>query len=100
MKYASIFVALFIVGCATPLDYVATGGSRADGVVSLSYEYGAFQAPQLDEAQGIREATARCQVWGYTGAQAFGGNVQTCTMASLGSCDRWRVTRDYQCTGE
>lgn len=95
-----VFGAL-LTACAVQKTWVATGGSRADGVVSLAYEYGAFEAPEVSAVQGETEAAARCAVWGYTGAVPFGGDVVTCTLADLfGSCNRWRVSRDYQCTGD
>lgn len=92
--------AFVLTACAVQKTWVATGGSRADGVVSLAYEYGAFEAPETSAAQGETEAAARCGVWGYSGAVPFGGDVVTCTMPDLfGGCNRWRVSRDYQCTG-
>jgi hypothetical protein len=87
-----------IVGCAVQRDWVATGGSRADGVVSLSFEYGAFERPEVDDLQGQQVAVERCAVWGYSGADPFGGTVSQCVVADgFGSCNRWRITRDYQC---
>lgn len=90
-----------LVGCATPKTWVATGGSRADGVVSLAYEYGVFEAPEVNEQQAVTEAAARCAVWGYTHAVAFGGEVRSCSSPDgFGGCNLWRVTKDYQCTGD
>jgi len=78
---------------------VPTGGSRADGAVKLSYEFGSFQVPKVDEAQGLAAAKQRCAAWGYTGAEPFGGSTKTCVNASMGSCNAFRVTVEYQCTG-
>ena len=87
-------------GCATTKDWAATGGSRADGVVRLSYEYGAFEKPQLDESQAVMLASKRCSTWGYSGAEAFGGVTRRCSAtAGLGGCNMWMVTKEYQCTG-
>lgn len=91
---------VILSGCATPVQYVATGGSRADATVELSYEYGIYTSPVVDESQGIAEASSRCRVWGYNNASAFGGAMQQCTAPDLfGGCNRWRVTKSYQCTG-
>jgi len=68
-----MLVVLAAGGCAVKKDWVSTGGSRADGTVKLSYEYGALEVPQLDEQQAIRLAIQRCQAWGYDRAEAFGG---------------------------
>lgn len=93
------FVALSIQGCATPKQLSATGGSRADGTVKMSFEYGPFEVPQLDGSQGEAVATHRCAAWGYTGAEPFGGASKRCIDVSGGGCDRWQVTYEYQCTG-
>ena len=91
---------LALSGCATTKAWSATGGSRADATVKLSYEYGAFEKPQTNEAEGMSLAVARCKTWGYTGAEAFGGTTQQCNMpGGMGGCTRWLVTKEYQCTG-
>jgi hypothetical protein len=54
---ATLFVSL-LSGCATKKDLVPTGGSRADGTVNLSYEYGGIEQPQIDIAQGTAAATS------------------------------------------
>lgn len=91
---------LGLAGCATPIDWAATGGSRADGTVKLSYEHSDFQTPQLSESQAVSLASRRCQTWGYTGAEAFGGVTRQCAQGGgFGACARWMVTKEYQCTG-
>jgi hypothetical protein len=97
--FAAILATVALAGCAVQTQMVPTGGSRADGTVKLSYDFGAFQVPKVDEAQGLAAATGRCKAWGYTGAEAFGGGTRTCTNASMGSCNAFRVTVEYQCTG-
>jgi hypothetical protein len=92
-----VIAGIFLAGCAAPKTWVATGGSRADGVVSLAYDVGMFESAVTDEQQAIREATSRCAVWGYTGAVAFGGTVSTCINSD---CSISRVTKDYQCTND
>ena len=39
---------LLLQGCAVNKQLVPTGGSRADGTVTLAFEYGIFDAPRLD----------------------------------------------------
>ncbi|WP_421168003.1 YecR family lipoprotein, partial [Aeromonas dhakensis] len=78
----------------------ATGGSKADGVIRLSYEFGQFEVPQVSEEQAILLAAKRCAVWGYTNAEAFGGITKQCNMSDgFGGCSSWIVTKEYQCTG-
>ena len=95
---ATLFVSL-LSGCATKKDLVPTGGSRADGTVNLSYEYGGIEQPQIDIAQGTAAATSRCQSWGYSGAEAFGGVVRTCQASNQYGCIRWNATMTFQCLG-
>ena len=99
-RIVGLILISLLSSCAVQKSWVATGGSRADGVVSLAYEFGAFESPQVNEGQAISEATQRCAVWGYTGATAFGGALQTCSRTDgFGGCSTTRVTKDYQCTG-
>ncbi len=99
-KYLIIFIlAILFQGCATQKTLIPTGGSRADGTVKLSYEYGLFEKPQIDLTQGEIAAKQKCAAWGYTGADAFGGVTTTCNHYYRHGCDRWFATVEYQCTG-
>jgi hypothetical protein len=97
--FSALLALTVLAGCAVQSTLVPTGGSRADGTVKLSYEYGALQIPKVDQAQGLVSARQRCAAWGYTGAEPFGGATQSCVSASMGSCNVYRVTIEYQCTG-
>ena len=92
------FMVVLISGCTAKKDWVATGGSRADGIMKLSYEYRSFETPEVNEQQAIKMATERCARWGYTSAEAFGGVVRTCTRESWGRI--CMVTKEYQCLGD
>ncbi|WP_407919345.1 YecR family lipoprotein [Croceicoccus estronivorus] len=77
----------------------ATGGSKADGVVEMSYEYGEFEEPVVNPQQGVEAATKRCKAWGYKTAEAFDGGINTCVIpGGLGGCSTMRTTVSYQCT--
>lgn len=104
MKNAKIITALLAVSlglaaCATAKTWSATGGSRSDGTVRLSYTYGMFEAPTVDEVAGQAVALQRCRVWGYSGAEAFGGVTQTCNQMGSSGCLEFLVTKEYQCLG-
>lgn len=87
-------------GCATTKNWSATGGSRADATVRLSYTYGEFEQPQVSEQQAQSLASSRCATWGYTGAEAFGGAEQKCiSSGGMSGCTQTQVTKEYQCTG-
>ena len=103
MKYKLALISssliLFAAGCATVSQMQATGGSRADGIVKLSFEYGMFDKVQLDEASALQTARQRCSVWGYTDAESFGGVTRQCQQYSMSlGCTHWFATREYQCT--
>jgi hypothetical protein len=95
----TIVLALCVAGCARNKELIATGGSRADGTVTMSYEFGALENPKLDIAQGVASATERCRAWGYTSAEPFGGDMRQCQAPSQYGCMRWLVSVTYQCLG-
>jgi hypothetical protein len=86
--------------CAVQKEMVATGGSRADGTVQMSFEYGLFEKPQIDGGKAKLAAAQRCSAWGYKDAEPFGGAMTKCEMVNgYGSCIQFLVTMSYQCTG-
>lgn len=91
---------LALAGCSTTKDWSATGGSRADGVVRLSFMHGQYEKPVLNEDQAVAIATKRCATWGYTGAEAFGGTISQCNQVSGFGCAQFIVTKEYQCLGQ
>lgn len=98
-KLIALGALVLVAGCATVSQMTPTGGSRADGVVELSFEYGMFDKVQLDREGAIAQARARCQTWGYQDAEPFGGVTRQCQMASQYGCSRWFATVKFQCTG-
>ena len=85
-------------GCASIKTLQATGGSKADGVVELSYQYGMFEAPKVQWDQALVTAKGRCKAWGYPSAEAFGGTTSQCqTRNGYGNCTSYFVTAKYQC---
>jgi hypothetical protein len=99
LKALAVGAMICLAGCATVKTWQATGGSRSDGTVRLSYEYGMFESPTLTD-NGVRIATDRCKVWGYSGAEPFGGQTQVCNQFSSSGCMTWLVTKEFQCTGQ
>ena len=95
-----VAAALVLSACAVQKEWIPTGGSRSDGMVRLSYEYGAFEKPILSGSQAQYMAAQRCGNWGYSGAEPFGGSLRRCSNFDPGfGCNRWMVTVSYQCTG-
>ena len=95
-----IFVLVFFLSsCAVFRVPVLSGGSRSDGLVEFTYEYGIFQNPKVDFNSSIRESIRRCAGWGYKSAEVFGGPIRTCAdRGALNGCNRYRETIRYQCT--
>ena len=89
-----------LTGCAVDKTLVPTGGSRSDGTVDLSYEFGAFERPVVNMAQAQPSALERCKAWGYSNAEPFGGEKRQCqAFDGYGNCARFFVTVTFQCTG-
>ena len=100
-----IAAALVMAGCASldvDRDWQATGGSKSDGIIRLSYEQTEFERVNLSESQAVSLATKRCRAWGYPGkAEAFGGVTKQCTTLIRGfsGCANFMITKEYQCQG-
>ncbi|MBV9694833.1 MAG: hypothetical protein JO261_14135 [Alphaproteobacteria bacterium] len=91
---------LGLTACESTKVLQATGGSRADGTVNLSFNYGLFEQPKIDWGAALETARTSCKAWGYSDAQKFGGGLQHCeAMNGYGQCMAWAVTVTYQCTG-
>ena len=98
ITFSTLLSILLMQGCAVQKQLVPTGGSRADGMVKLSYEYELFEVPKIDQQQGVMLAQQRCSAWGYKNAEPFGGSMQSCIRPTHNGCVRWLVSIEYQCT--
>ncbi len=97
----AVLFAVALSGCAVHKHWTPTGGSKADGVVRLSYQVAEMEQPILNEDQAVMLATKRCKSWGYSGAEAFGGTTSQCNAGGgFGGCSMRQVTKEYQCTGD
>lgn len=92
-------LALALAGCATEKILAPTGGSRADGTVELGYDFWMAEKPVVDYPAAQQRAVERCKVWGYSGAEAFGGGKQQCLQVGRYGCEHTQVSITYQCTG-
>jgi hypothetical protein len=110
----SIFLLLVLVvvaiGCAQRVavqkNWVPIDGSRADATLRLSYTYDPrTEMPSVSEQQAQEAAKARCNSWGYTEAEAFGGIMRNCNSPFYNpwsgrmDCAEMIVTKTYQCIG-
>lgn len=103
MKLKSLCFALCLItisGCTIHKEWVATDGSKADGTVTLVYEYPSTFTPETKHYQAEKLAREKCQDWGYKDAKAFGGGDRICVTRSFTRlCETYRVTMRMQCTG-
>lgn len=92
-----IILAVLVTGCTTIKIPQATGGSKADGIIDLSYQYGGLEKPVVQWDQALITAKQRCGAWGYQNVEAFGGTTSHCQAFNQYGCVRFLVTRKYQC---
>lgn len=98
MKLISgLMLALLVTGCSVNKDWVALGGSKADGTIKLGVEHGEFETPVTSDHQAKSLAALRCAAWGYGDAEPFGGVLRTCAQGDGWGCHRWLVTTEFQC---
>jgi YecR-like lipoprotein len=98
-KILFLTCASVLASCTVQRDAIPIGGSRADGTVELAYEFPDMANPQVDWNKAQLQAEQRCQAWGYTAAERFGGERRQCNAPSGYGCMNWQVTVPYQCTG-
>ena len=90
---------ILVAGCATQKTMHPSGGSRSDGMVNMTYEFGWLEKPEVDFASALVAARERCKAWGYADAEPFGGQNNLCLAYNgYGQCIRTQVTVPYQCT--
>jgi len=101
MKKVLLVVGIIVLaGCSVKKQMTAIGGSKSDGTVRVGYSYGQFEKPVVDLQQGTQLAAQKCQVWGYNGAEPFGGQQNQCSQTDMyGGCVVTNVSVEYQCTG-
>jgi YecR-like lipoprotein len=93
-----LLVVLCFSACAgTRKDWVITGGSQANGIVELSYQYREFEVPHTNEAQAHVVANLGCHEWGYSNSRPFGRPIKNCNQHGgfLEDCASWTVSRQY-----
>jgi hypothetical protein len=98
--YAAFLVFLpALAGCTTYKLWSVADSDQETATVALFYEYRKFESPQVDERAGVEMARERCRDWGYPGAQRKGED-RKCLDGDDNKCSRWRVVREYRCTGD
>ena len=98
-KYTATFFTLaLLTACSTPKTPVTSGGSKADGLIVMSFESDLFEAPVVDWNTTKKTALKSCQAWGYRKTTAFGAIETRCVSRNgFGDCITNRTERTYQC---
>ena len=86
-----------LTACNVTKTPVATGGSRADASIEMSYDVGGFETVTPDWSAAQTAATERCQAWGFSKAEGFEGISTQCNAFNAYGCVNETVTRTYQC---
>ena len=127
-----VTTAFLLAGCEgtapVPIIPYDTGGSRADGIVTMTAQPGyLWKIDEIDWTASEHLVLERCKAWGYTSFQAFSGIMSKClntterttttnttvcgnlpgdrctdstSTTTSSSCDVWQVDRNYQCTAD
>ena len=91
---------LLLAGCAVTKTYEAVDGSRADGKVTMGYDFTGKEKPQVDENQAYEEALKRCRNWGYADAEGFAEVKTNVGRDPVWGTTIYRVTREFQCLAD
>ena len=95
----AILPVLLLTACATQPKWSPSSSNRALGVARVAYEYAKFAEPAMSDTQAVEVATNRCEAWGYSRAELIPGELRDCSVSKDGSCDLWKVTREFRCSG-
>jgi hypothetical protein len=96
----SILPVLLLTACATQPKWSPSSSNRALGVARVAYEYPRLEEPAMSDAQAAQVAASRCATWGFSQSELIPGELRDCSVSKDGSCNLWKVTREYQCSGE
>ena len=91
---------LLLTACASAPKWSPSSSNRELGVARVSYEHIRGEQPSLSDAQAVQLATNRCESWGFARADMIPGELRDCSVNNEGSCELWKITREYQCSGE
>ena len=95
-----VFVSMILCSCEVTKYLTITDGSKSDASITMAYEYSMYDKPVVQWDDGLQKASERCKVWGYDGAEWFGGGEKKCLAYNgYGNCIKWQARHVAQCTG-
>ncbi|MEM8572359.1 MAG: YecR family lipoprotein [Pseudomonadota bacterium] len=96
-----LLAVVFLAACAGSDKVISptqSGGSKADGVVSMSSTVSLFHPFEPDWLMAHEGAAKRCSRWGYKAPPTFTGTREFCqAWDKHGRCMEAQLTRYYQC---
>jgi hypothetical protein len=103
MRSLSLVGLVLLAGCAggaPGLRPEVSGGSRSDGIVTLSSVRSIYTGAEADWSEAAADADRRCRGWGYDSPSRFSGWSEKCLAYDRhGRCISTEVTRFYDCAG-
>ena len=102
-KIFLIISTLLLSSCVVNQNPKLITGSKADGIITVSFEYGLGIDPDNwteEWAKADKEAQQRCIYWGYSNVYKFDLTYRECIASNLYGCTRWREFVDYQCVNQ
>ncbi len=96
MKKLLILILIFS-SCNVTKHLNVIGGSKADAVVEMAYEYSWPNKASLSWDGAEEKAINTCIEWGYRSAKRFESPKRDCINQGEKGCLSWRVTWQYQC---
>lgn len=91
----TLFCISLLCGCGFTTSLYTSGGSRADGTITMTVTYGALRVPKINWEAARKKAIERCRLWGYSGGYFFETGNRECVDYN---CNTYRNTYTFQCT--
>ncbi len=98
-NYFLFILTVFVSGCVvTVVNPQATGGSRSDAIIELSFNHRMFENYVIDKDKSHATALRKCKIWGFTDTEPFGGTTTSCARYNYANnCVEYKVSIPYQC---
>lgn len=94
-----LLLTLCLSGCAA-VSNQDSPSVDSSALITISHVYTGTELEHLDSVQVQQEALMKCQLHGYSEAEAVGSERQICTRyTGYYSCFYHRVEQQYQCSG-
>ena len=99
IKIVSLLTLILIISSCAYQYPAALTGSKADGIITIAYEYTSQNPDSWETEWEIANDSAKqkCKAWGYSNAIKFDLTYRDCILYNWYGCLKWREFVDYQC---